>query len=132
MLDHVDFEVSRERLRACVEFYVALGFYEVEPPDDIPIECAVLAHENGAWIGLLVRDEPVVMPWGHIALAVPDYSGTVERMRARGCTVEDRTPYWGAARSFLHDPEGNRVELLEYGPTFEPRPAAGGVARLVR
>lgn len=132
MLDHVDFEVSRERLRDCVEFYEALGFYEAEPPEDLTIECALLVHEQGCWLGLLVMDEPVVMPWGHIALAVADYPGTVELMRARGVEVEDRRPYWGAARSFLHDPQGNRVELLEFGPSFEPRPPPGGVARMLR
>lgn len=130
MLNHVDLEVSKELLRACVEFYLALGFYEVEPPEDLPIECAVLGHEEGAWIGLLVRDEPVVMPWGHVALVVPDYEAACARMRERGATLEQRRPYWGAARCFLHDPQGNRVELLEFGPTFEPRPADGRRARI--
>jgi catechol 2,3-dioxygenase-like lactoylglutathione lyase family enzyme len=69
------------------------------------------------------RDDPVVLPAGHFAVVVDDYDRTLERLRAAGFDPESRDEHWGAARAFVRDPAGNRVELMAAPP---PATAPGG------
>jgi len=52
----------------------------------------------------------------HVALVVEDVQGLVERLRARGVKVAKEPFRLSGSRSliaFVHDPEGNWVELIE-------------------
>ena len=60
----------------------------------------------------------MVMPHGHIAIVVDDYDDALERLRAEGFDPEPREQHWGAPRAFVHDPAGNRVELMAAPPTM--------------
>ena len=62
------------------------------------------------------RDDPVRLPAGHLAVVVDDYDRTLERLRADGFEPEPRQEHWGAPRSFVRDPAGNRVELMSAPP----------------
>ena len=62
------------------------------------------------------RDDPVHLPHGHFAVVVDDYDRTLERLRADGFEPEPREEHWGAPRSFVRDPAGNRVELMSAPP----------------
>ena len=68
------------------------------------------------------RDDPVQLPNGHFAVVVDDYDATLERLRAAGFEPEPRDEHWGAPRSFVRDPAGNRVELMAAPPTRLARP----------
>jgi lactoylglutathione lyase len=54
--------------------------------------------------------------YGHIALAVDDLAGTLERLAAQGIEPE-REPYrvreGGSLLCFVKDPDGYRIELIE-------------------
>ena len=54
--------------------------------------------------------------YGHIALAVDDLNGTLERLGEQGITPE-RPPYQvregGSFICFVRDPDGYRIELIE-------------------
>jgi lactoylglutathione lyase len=54
--------------------------------------------------------------YGHVALAVDDLDGTLERLSAQGIEPE-RPPYTvragGSRLCFVQDPDGYRIELIE-------------------
>jgi lactoylglutathione lyase len=56
--------------------------------------------------------------YGHIALAVDDLDGTLERLASQGIQP-DKPPYQvregGSRLTFVTDPDGYRVELIERG-----------------
>jgi catechol 2,3-dioxygenase-like lactoylglutathione lyase family enzyme len=62
------------------------------------------------------RDDPVQLPAGHFAVVIDDYAATLERLQTHGFDPEPRPDHWGAPRSFVRDPAGNRVELMSAPP----------------
>ena len=115
MLQHVSIEVAPSRLRECVAFYERLGFHEVEPPGSLA-EVSTWVERRGTQVHLLHSDEPVVPPEGHFAVVVDDYEATFAALREAGFEPEPRTQHWGAARAFVRDPAGHRVELMAAPP----------------
>jgi lactoylglutathione lyase len=112
-------------LERSVPFYEALGFEEMRrmpigddatnvfmglPGDGARLE---LTHNHG-------RSEPydVGSGYGHVAVAVDDLDGTLERLAERGIDPE-RPPYTvsegGHRLCFVRDPDGYRIELIETG-----------------
>jgi catechol 2,3-dioxygenase-like lactoylglutathione lyase family enzyme len=108
-------EVSADRLADCVGFWALLGFEQVELPEQFAGQVAWV-HRGGTSIHLLVTDEPVVPPTGHAAVVVDSYEATLDRLRADGFVAEPQTEYWGAARAYLRDPAGHRVEVMAAPP----------------
>jgi catechol 2,3-dioxygenase-like lactoylglutathione lyase family enzyme len=114
-LQHVSVEVEPEKVAACVAFYELLGFRQVDPPASLG-ERAGWVERDGTQVHLMRRDDAVHPPAGHLALVVDHYEPTVERLRAEGFEVDPRQEHWGAPRSFVRDPAGNRVELMSAPP----------------
>jgi catechol 2,3-dioxygenase-like lactoylglutathione lyase family enzyme len=48
----------------------------------------------------------------HVALHVDDAAAAGRELAARGIAVEPGGPIPGAERIFIHDPDGNRIELI--------------------
>jgi catechol 2,3-dioxygenase-like lactoylglutathione lyase family enzyme len=115
MLQHVTIEVSADRLDDCLSFYALLGFERVEPPDSLAGR-AVWVERRGTQVHLMPVDEPVVPPSGHHAVLVTDYAGTIAALRDAGFEPDPRTEHWGAARSFVRNPAGHRVEVMAGSP----------------
>ena len=92
-----------------------LGFGRVDPPGTLA-ERATWVERAGTQIHLMRRDDPVQLPHGHLAVVVGDYDRTLEKLRAAGFDPEPRQEHWGAPRSFVRDPAGNRVELMSAPP----------------
>lgn len=52
-----------------------------------------------------------------LGLRVADLEQALDKLRVAGVTVEDRTLVWeGGKHGWMHDPDGNRVELYEEIP----------------
>jgi catechol 2,3-dioxygenase-like lactoylglutathione lyase family enzyme len=115
LLQHVTIEVSAEHVDACVAFYMLLGFQRVEPPESLAGR-ATWVERGGTQIHLMPVDEPVVPPSGHHAVLLIDYDGTLAALREAGFDPEPRKEHWGAARSFVRNPAGHRVELMAGSP----------------
>ena len=49
-------------------------------------------------------------------MAVDDYERTLVALRDAGFEPEARKEHWGCARSFVRNPAGHRVELMECAP----------------
>jgi catechol 2,3-dioxygenase-like lactoylglutathione lyase family enzyme len=115
VIQHVALETQPADGPAATVFWETLGFTLIEPPPTLRDRAAWL-ERNGTQIHLLWTDEPTAQRAGHVAVVVPDYAATLERLRAAGHQVESRTEHWGAARAFARAPGGHRVELMAARP----------------
>jgi catechol 2,3-dioxygenase-like lactoylglutathione lyase family enzyme len=116
VIQHVSFEVTPEKLDACVEFYELLGFRRVAAPEKLAPSVAWL-ERDGDQFHLLQRSDSSHMEAGHAAVALGNaYDATLARLRDAGHHVDDRERHWGSPRSFVRDPAGNLVELMQFPP----------------
>jgi catechol 2,3-dioxygenase-like lactoylglutathione lyase family enzyme len=77
---------------------------------------------------LLLKDKADTRSPRHFALSVADVPAARSYFRERSVPVEETTPIPGADRFFVHDPDGNRIEIIKW---LEPyNPAASGAAEL--
>jgi catechol 2,3-dioxygenase-like lactoylglutathione lyase family enzyme len=116
LIQHVSFEVTRDQVEACIEFYELLGFQRVTAPEQIADHVAWL-ERDGDHFHLIQLPEASHMNAGHAAVPLgDDYEGTQTRLRDAGYHVDDHEEYWGSPRSFVRDPAGNLVELMKFPP----------------
>src|SRR3954466_2815141 len=115
MLQHVTIELRTGQGDECVEFYALLGFQRVDPPESLQGR-ATWVERDGTQVHLMPVDDPVVPPSGHHAVLVSDYDSTFAALRDAGFEPEPRKEHWGAARSFVRNPAGHRVEVMAGSP----------------
>jgi lactoylglutathione lyase len=106
-----------------VSFYEKLGFEEMgrHPIRDEATNVFLGLPGDGARLELTYnhgRDEPydIGTGYGHIALAVEDLDGVLQRLEGEGIRPE-RLPYavreGGSRLCFVRDPDDYRIELIE-------------------
>jgi lactoylglutathione lyase len=105
-----------------VAFYEALGFEKRRelPIRDEAVNIFMGLPGDGDRLELTynfgVDSYELGTGYGHIAVAVKDLDGTLERLAAQGIQP-DRPPYTvregGSRLCFVRDPDGYRVELIE-------------------
>ena len=99
---------------AAVGFYeTLLGIVHVPKP-------AHLAKRGGCWfeneglkVHLGVETDFRPAKKAHPALLVDDLPALVAALRAAGVQIVDDEPLEGFDRVYVHDPFGNRIELME-------------------
>jgi len=114
MLHHVGLEVRPAEIERSLEFWRALGFERVEPPETLR-EYTWLERE-GTQVHLMPTDSPTVPSRGHTAIVVADFDAAVESLSKFGFAVERRREHWGARRALAIAPGGHRVELTAAPP----------------
>jgi catechol 2,3-dioxygenase-like lactoylglutathione lyase family enzyme len=111
-LDHTSIIITDvERSR---RFYRdVLGLKEIAKPRTF--DFVVLWFDLGnQHIHLLLKDRPDTLSPRHFALRVADVAAARTYFRERGVKTEDTTPIPGADRFFIHDPDGNRIEIIQW------------------
>jgi catechol 2,3-dioxygenase-like lactoylglutathione lyase family enzyme len=113
-IDHVQLAMPAGGEDAARGFYRdLLGLPEVPKP-------AALAVRGGCWfengsvkihLGVEANFRPARK--AHPALVVTDLRTLLDTCRARGIVVSDAEPLDGWRRAHVHDPFGNRIELME-------------------
>jgi catechol 2,3-dioxygenase-like lactoylglutathione lyase family enzyme len=111
--DHVQLAMPPGREDDARAFYAdACGMAELPKPPE-------LAKRGGAWFAsgdlqlhLGVEPEFRASSKAHPALRCADLDGLTARLRAAGYTVRDDADLPGTRRAFVHDPFGNRIELI--------------------
>ena len=127
-IDHVSVVVSDvERSR---RFYRdVLGLKEIAKPRTF--DFVVLWFDLGnQQLHLLLKDRPDTISPRHFALRVKDAKAARAYFRERGVPFTETTPIPGADRVFISDPDGNRVEIIQWLEPYDP--AKSGAAQLDR
>jgi hypothetical protein len=73
-------------------------------------------QHGGTQVHLLLAEDAVAPPRGHVAVVAPDYDAAVERLRAAGFQPDPRGEHWRSPRSFVAAPGGHRVEVMAFPP----------------
>jgi glyoxylase I family protein len=90
-----------------------LGLKEINKPRTF--DFVVLWFDLGNMhIHLLLKDEPDTISPRHFALRVGDAASARTYFRQRGLAIQETTPIPGADRFFIHDPDGNRIEIIQW------------------
>jgi hypothetical protein len=114
-LQHAAIETHPRDADALVAFFALLDFEEVEPPQSLRGRTRWV-QSGATQIHLLLTDDPVVPPSGHVAVVASGYEATIAALRAAGYEVADRARHWGAPRAFATAPGGHRVEVMAAPP----------------
>jgi len=115
MLHHVGIEVRPADVDRAVEFFAVLGFERVEPPPALAGEFTWL-ERGGTQVHLMHAEHPTVPERGHLAVVVPNFEETLERLHDRGFQTRPGREHWGAPRAHAVAPGGHRVELMTAPP----------------
>jgi len=117
-IDHVSVLITDlERSR---QFYGdLLGLKEIARPRTF--DFVVLWFDLGnQQLHLLLKPRPDTVSPRHFALRVADVEQARSYFRGRGVPVEETTPIPGADRFFIRDPDGNRIEIIQWHRPYDP------------
>jgi catechol 2,3-dioxygenase-like lactoylglutathione lyase family enzyme len=117
-LDHVSVIITDvERSR---RFYrELLGLKEIARP--CTFDFVVVWFELGnQQLHLLLKPQADTLSPRHFALRVADVQQARAFCKANGLAVEETTPIPGADRFFIHDPDQNRIEVIQWHRPYDP------------
>lgn len=117
-LDHVSVLITDvERSR---RFYRdLLGLKEIARPRtfDFVVVWFDLGNQH---VHLLLKDRPDTTSPRHFALRVKDAAAARAYFREHGVRTDETTPIPGADRFFIYDPDGNRIEIIQWLRPYDP------------
>ncbi len=117
-IDHVSVLITDvERSR---RFYgEMLGLKEIAKPRTF--DFVVLWFQLGdTQLHLLLKDQADTRSARHFALRVADIQAARARCAAHGLAMQETTPIPGAERFFISDPDGNRIEIIQWLRPYDP------------
>jgi catechol 2,3-dioxygenase-like lactoylglutathione lyase family enzyme len=104
-----------------------LGLREIPAPRTF--DFVVLWFELGnQQVHLLLKEKPDTLSPRHFALRVTDVQAARRYFLEHRVTVEETTPIPGADRFFIHDPDGNRIEIIQWLQPYGPHAYADKLA----
>jgi catechol 2,3-dioxygenase-like lactoylglutathione lyase family enzyme len=116
-LDHVQLAMPAGREDEARAFYgELLGLPEIAKPPQLAARGGVWFERQGLKVHLGVDPAFVPARKAHPAFLVDDLAALRRRLEASGCPIEDALPLAGYLRCYVHDPFGNRIELMERQP----------------
>ena len=89
-----------------------LGLDEIEKPQPLASRGGVWFRVGTQQLHVGVEQDFAPARKAHPAFAVRDYGGLLARLRAAGFDVDEDASLEGVQRSYLADPWGNRIELI--------------------
>jgi catechol 2,3-dioxygenase-like lactoylglutathione lyase family enzyme len=101
-----------------------LGLREIVIPSTFPgaglnVHWFELGDEQ---IHLIPTPQPDAISQRHFAMHVSDAKAAREELRAKGVEVAETVVIPGADRFFVRDPDGNRIELIEWKEAYQVVP----------
>jgi catechol 2,3-dioxygenase-like lactoylglutathione lyase family enzyme len=113
-LDHVQLAAPPGCEEAARRFFGdALGLEEVEKPEQLRARGGVWFRCGQQQLHIGVEQEFSPARKAHPAFQVADYDALLVRLREAGIEASADESIPGMRRSFVADPFGNRIELLE-------------------
>jgi catechol 2,3-dioxygenase-like lactoylglutathione lyase family enzyme len=96
-----------------------LGLKEIPKPRtfDFVVVWFDLGNQH---LHLLLKDRADSLSPRHFALRVTDCAAARAHFRAKGTTTHETTPIPGADRFFISDPDGNRIEIIQWLRPYNP------------
>lgn len=90
-----------------------LGLREIPKPRTF--DFTVVWYDLGTQhLHLLLKAQPDTISARHVALRVPDAVAARTYFRTKAVAISETTPIPGADRFFIADPDGNRIEIIQW------------------
>lgn len=113
-LDHVQLAMPPGREDAARAFYAGvLGLAEVPKPHNLAARGGCWFEGGSARVHLGVEDAFAPARKAHPAFLVVDLAAFKDRLAAAGVAWRDDEPLPGYLRTYVSDPFGNRIELMQ-------------------
>ena len=113
-IDHVQLAMPVGGEKLARGFYSgALGLAEIEKPALLAVRGGVWFACGGAQLHLGADADFQPAKKAHPALLVRDFAILVQALEAQGIAVKPEDMVAGRERATIHDPFGNRVELIQ-------------------
>jgi catechol 2,3-dioxygenase-like lactoylglutathione lyase family enzyme len=110
-------------------FYAGvLGLKEIAKPKTFDFVVVWFELTDGQTLHLLQKPEADTRSPRHFALRVADAKAARTHLRAHGVAIEETVLIPHCDRFFVHDPDGNRIELIQWIEPYDP--VVSGAARL--
>jgi catechol 2,3-dioxygenase-like lactoylglutathione lyase family enzyme len=96
-----------------------LGLREINRPRTFDFK--VVWYDLGdQHIHLIVKDAPDTTSPRHFALRVADVAAARSYFQCQDVPIQETTSIPGADRFFIFDPDGNRIEIIQWLRPFDP------------
>jgi catechol 2,3-dioxygenase-like lactoylglutathione lyase family enzyme len=116
-IEHVQLAMpAGEEARAVAFYSELLGIPEAPKPPHLAARGGCWFERGALKVHLGVEADFRPAEKAHPAFLVSDLARLVDRLRGRGVVVVDDEPLEGYVRCYVHDPFGNRIELMEPSP----------------
>jgi catechol 2,3-dioxygenase-like lactoylglutathione lyase family enzyme len=102
-----------------------LGLKEIARPKTFDF-VAIWYDLGNQHIHLLLKDRPDTISPRHLALRVYDCVAARRYFQEHGVAISETTKIPSADRFFISDPDGNRIEIIEWQRPYDP--ARDGIA----
>ncbi len=96
-----------------------LGLREVPAPKEFDF-IALWYDLGGSYLHLLLKEKPDAVSPRHFCLHVSDLDAARRDLTAKGVSIDETVKIAAADRFFIRDPDGNRIELLQWRRKYEP------------
>lgn len=126
-LDHCSVLVT-DLAKARFFYRDVLGLREIRKPKTFDFVALWFDLGNGQTLHLLQKPHPDTRSPRHFALRVADANAAREHFRRHGIETQETGPIPYCDRVFVHDPDGNRIELIQW--VREYNPAESGAEKL--
>jgi glyoxylase I family protein len=104
-----------------------LGLREIPPPRTF--DFVVLWFELGnQQLHLLLKEKPDAISPRHFALRVSDLAAARRYFAEKHVPMQETTRIPGADRFFIDDPDGNRIEIIQWLEPYGPHAYAAKLA----
>jgi catechol 2,3-dioxygenase-like lactoylglutathione lyase family enzyme len=125
-IDHVSVIVT-DLARSRYFYRDVLGLKEIAKPKTFDFK--VLWFDLGnQQLHLLQKPQPDTRSPRHFALRVADVLAARSHFRGLGIEIQETTPIPKCDRFFVYDPDGNRIEIVQWLEPYDP--AESGAATL--
>ena len=110
-------------------FYAGvLGLKEIPKPKTFDFVALWFQLGHGQTLHLLQKPEADTRSPRHFALRVTDVNAAREHFHSHGVALQETGPIPHCDRFFLFDPDGNRIEIIQWHEPYDP--ASSGAAQL--
>jgi catechol 2,3-dioxygenase-like lactoylglutathione lyase family enzyme len=97
-----------------------LGLKEIAKPKTFDFVALWFSLSDDQTLHLLQKPHPDTISPRHFALRVPDARAAREHFRSCGVEIQETGPIPHCDRFFVRDPDGNRIELIQWIEPYDP------------
>lgn len=128
-IDHVSVLIT-DPARSRRFYNDVLGLKEIPKPKTFDFVALWYDLGGGHTLHLLQKPQPDTPSPRHFCLRVTDVAAARQHFARHGVPTQETTLIPGADRFFVADPDGNRIEILQWLTPYDP--ATAGAAELDR